>query len=219
MKAYGSLGVRRCGLGARCAVANRSGNQSGSQRLGHPVVTVLSPAVVDVVDTTLAAGIGAAVSTAIAFPLGRRARRRDVRRGAASELDRELERLARTLGSCSDWLEPWNTTLDLRNRYERRIDHAVIEGRLDALGRLLGFLLLEVEEEVANGHRLPSTSSVDRAITNVRDGLVDLLRERRLSAPTFPTGDELAGLLERWRSDGRRPHELTAAYLVELRAA
>lgn len=183
------------------------------------VVAVLSPVVVDVLDTTVAAAIGAAVSTAIAFPLGRRARRNDVRREAASELDRELELLARTLGLRTDWFEPWNTTLDLRNRYERRIDHTDIEARLDALGRLLGFLLLELEEEVPDGHRLPSTSSVDRAITSVRDGLVDLLRERRLSASTFPAGDELAGLLERWRCEGRRPHELTASYLVELRAA
>jgi hypothetical protein len=140
------------------------------------IAAVMSPVVVDVLETTVAAAIGAAVSTAIAFPLGRRARRNDVRRDAASALDRELERLARTLGLCADWFEPWNTTLDLRNRYERRIDHTEIEARLEALGRLVGFLLLELEETVADGHRLPSTSSVDRAITNVPD-------ERRTRGP------------------------------------
>jgi hypothetical protein len=149
----------------------------------------------DFLDTIVGALTGAAVSAAVAYPLGRHQERRQVRRDAANDLERELEDLERTTRGASDWFHAWNGVLDLRDRYERRLRHAQLEERLDAISRLAYHLHLDLEEEVPNGQRLPSASSMYLAIASARAGLTDFLHNRRLSEPTFPTGEQLDGAL------------------------
>jgi hypothetical protein len=149
--------------------------------------------------------ISAAASAAVAYSLGRRQERREVRREAANDLERELEDYERTIRGAADWFRAWNDVLDLRNRYEHRLRHKQLEERLYAITKLAYHLHLDLEEEVPEGHRLPSASSMYLAITSAREGLTDFLHNRQLSEPKFPTGDRLDALLAEWRETRRRP--------------
>lgn len=166
-------------------------------------------------DTLAGAATTSPISALIAYRVSKGARRTELRRQAASDLERELEQLARTLGSCPDWYEPWNTILTLRDRYERRVASDAISVRLDALTVLAIHLHFDLEEERRDRPRLPSTSTMFLAIEGVRGALIEFLHGRRASPPTFPVGDDLASLLERWRCENRRPRELTPAYRLE----
>lgn len=159
----------------------------------------------DPLEIGITALISALVGAGVAYPIGRRSERNDVRRQAAKAIDTELAEVDSHLKDREDWTEPYNQILDIRNRHEFALRHDELERRLDALTSLTYMLWSDLNEhDAAKGH---CSAYVRRAIRSVRNGANDFLHHRKLRQGTFPTGDTLERGLKQWREDGVAPRE------------